>query len=224
VVGPFAEGVPTDGTNLALRAARALDANVAIELHKGIAPGAGLGGGSADAAAVLKGAPEVAGVHMHFLDVERIAATLGADVPFCLRSGGAMRVRGVGDDLARVILPDLAVVIATPPYGCSTAEVYRAWDALGGPVGATVEIEGLPPLRNDLEPAAHHVEPRLVAFKAAVERAAGAPALLAGSGSSYAVIARTDSEAEATRARIADAVEGQVVTGRTVDAGVRRRL
>jgi 4-diphosphocytidyl-2-C-methyl-D-erythritol kinase len=144
-------------------------------------------------------------------------------VPFCLRSGGAMRVRGVGDDLARVILPDLAVVIATPPYGCVTADVYRAWDALGGPVGPTVEIDGLPPLRNDLEPAAHHVEPRLVAFKAAIERAAAAPALLAGSGSSYAVITRSDADAEAARARIAEAVEAQVVVGRTMDAGVRRR-
>ena len=224
VTGADAEGVPTDATNLALRAADALGASVAIELHKGIAPGAGLGGGSADAAAVLASAPTVAGVAVHFLEVERIAATLGADVPFCLRSGGAMRVRGVGDDLARVILPDLAVVIATPPYGCATADVYRAWDELGGPRGTEVEINGLPPLRNDLEPAAHHVEPRLVAFKAAIERAAGAPALLAGSGSSYAVIARTDADAETVRARIAEAVEGQIVVGRTVDAGVRRRL
>ena len=224
VSGPCASGVPADDTNLALRAAHALPANVVIELHKGIPPGAGLGGGSADAAAVLKGAPTVAGVHLHFLDVEGIAATLGADVPFCLRAAGAMRVRGVGEDLARVILPELAIVIATPPFGCSTAEVYRAWDALGGPEGVTVEVDGLPPLRNDLEPAAHHVEPRLVAFKAAVEAAAGAPALLAGSGSSYAVVCRTDADAEAARARIADAVEGRVVVGHTVEAGVRVHL
>ena len=223
VTGVGAENVPADDTNLALRAARALGANVAIELRKGIAPGAGLGGGSADAAAVLKGAPAVAGVDVHFLEVERIAATLGADVPFCLRSGGAMRVRGVGDDLARVILPELWLVIATPPYGCATADVYRAWDALGGPVGTTVEIDGLPLLRNDLEPAAHHVEPRLVAFKADIERAARAPALLAGSGSSYAVIARSEAAAATARARIASAVDGQVVMGRTVDAGVRLR-
>ena len=223
VTGVGAENVPADDTNLALRAARALGANVAIELRKGIAPGAGLGGGSADAAAVLKGAPAVAGVDVHFLEVERIAATLGADVPFCLRSGGAMRVRGVGDDLARVILPELWLVIATPPFGCATADVYRAWDALGGPVGTTVELDGLPPLRNDLEPAAHQVEPRLVAFKADVERAARAPAVLAGSGSSYAVIVRSEAAAATARARIASAVVGQVVMGRTVDAGVRLR-
>jgi 16S rRNA (adenine1518-N6/adenine1519-N6)-dimethyltransferase len=224
VSGPFAAGVPTDDSNLALRAAHALGANVAIELHKGIPPGAGLGGGSADAAGVLKGAPMVGGVHVHFLDVESIAAELGADVPFCLRSAGAMRVRGVGEDLARVILPELAVVIATPPFGCATADVYRVWDEMGGPEGVTVEIDGLPPLRNDLEPAAHRVEPRLVAFKAAVERAADRPAILAGSGSSYAVIARTEADAEAVRARVASAVEGQVVVGRTVAAGVRQRL
>lgn len=223
VSGPYAGRVPTDDTNLALRAARALGADVAIEVHKGIPPGAGLGGGSADAAAVLAAAPAVAGVDLQRFDLDAIAATLGADVPFSLRSAGAMRVRGVGDELARVILPELSVVIATPPFGCATVDVYRAWDDLGGPVGDTVDIDGLPPLRNDLEPAAHHVEPRLVAFKAAVEDAAGKPAILAGSGSSYAVIVRTDAEAQTTRARIADAVDGQVVVGHTVDAGVRPR-
>jgi 16S rRNA (adenine1518-N6/adenine1519-N6)-dimethyltransferase len=222
VSGRHTADVPSDDTNLALRAARELGANVSIELHKGIPTGAGLGGGSADAAAVLRGAPKVAGLDIHHFDIERIAASLGADVPFCLR-GGAMRMRGVGEDLDPVNLPDLHVVIATPPFGCSTVAVYRAWDELGGPVGETVHIEGLPPLRNDLEPAAHHVEPRLAAYKAAVERAADAPALLAGSGSSYAVVFRNAAAAEEARSRIASVVEGQIVVGRTVDSGVRER-
>jgi 4-diphosphocytidyl-2-C-methyl-D-erythritol kinase len=135
-----------------------------------------------------------------------------------------MRVRGIGEDLEPVNLPDLAVVIATPPFRCATADVYRAWDELGGPLGNTVAIDGLPPLRNDLEPAAHHVEPRLAAFKAAVERAAGAPAVLAGSGSSYAVVFSNIGAAEDARARIAETLDGQVVVGLTVDAGVRERL
>jgi 4-diphosphocytidyl-2C-methyl-D-erythritol kinase len=134
-----------------------------------------------------------------------------------------MRVRGVGEDLVAVELPGLVVVIATPTFGCATADVYRAWDQLDGPEGRTVEVDGLPPLRNDLEPAAHHVEPRLGAFRDAVERAAGAPALLAGSGSSYAVMFRDQAEAEAARARISQAVRGQVVVGRTVNLGVQRR-
>jgi 4-diphosphocytidyl-2-C-methyl-D-erythritol kinase len=215
VTGPFAAGVPTDDTNLAVRAARAAGANFAIELHKGIPHGAGLGGGSADAAAVLVG--------VDANERERIAVTLGADVPFCLRSNGAMRMRGIGEQLEPISVRDLAVVIATPTFACATADVYRAWDALGGPTRDTVEIDGLPPLRNDLEPAAHHVEPRLADFKNAVEAAAGEPALLAGSGSSYAVVFRDPAAAQAARARVSDAVEGQVVVGHTVNSGVRVR-
>jgi 4-diphosphocytidyl-2C-methyl-D-erythritol kinase len=123
--------------------------------------------------------------------------------------------------LERVMLPELSVVIATPPFGCSTVAVYRAWDTLGGPEGETVNVEGLPPLRNDLERAAHAVEPRLAAFKVLVEHAAGAPALLAGSGSSYALLFHSDEEAEAARARIREVVEGHIVVGHTINAGVR---
>jgi 4-diphosphocytidyl-2-C-methyl-D-erythritol kinase len=132
-----------------------------------------------------------------------------------------MRMRGIGDELAAVTLPSFSVVVATPPFGCSTAAVYRAWDTLGGPVGETVEIQGLPPLRNDLERAAHAVEPRLAAFKVLIEHAAGAPALLAGSGSSYALLFATHEEADEAAARIAEVVEGQVVVGHTIDACVR---
>jgi 4-diphosphocytidyl-2-C-methyl-D-erythritol kinase len=173
-----------------------------------------LGGGSADAAAVLVGVDAP--------DPVLVAESLGADVPFCL-FGGAMRMRGIGDQLEAISLPELWIVIATPSFGCSTADVYRAWDALGGPQGRRLEIDGLPPLRNDLEPAAHHVEPRLVAFRDAVEAAAGAPAVLAGSGSSYAVVFRAEAVAEATRARVTYTVDGQVVVGHTVDSGVRVR-
>jgi 16S rRNA (adenine1518-N6/adenine1519-N6)-dimethyltransferase len=221
VNGPQGSGVPVGEENLALRAACGLGANVAIELHKGIPIGAGLGGGSADAAAVLIGAPRLAGIDVDAGALARFAASLGADVPFCLAAAGPMRVRGIGDDLVRVTLPSFAVVIATPPFGCSTEAVYRAWDTLGGPVGETIEIDGLPPLRNDLERAAHAVEPRLAAFKVLVEHAAGSPALLAGSGSSYALLFATTAQAEAARARISEVVEGQIVVGHTIDACVR---
>ena len=139
---------------------------VEIALHKGIPSGAGLGGGSADAAGVLValGADPA------------LAATLGADVPFCMQ-GGAARVGGIGDGLEPVELPGGWFVVATPRFGCSTADVYRAWDALGGPHDQV----------NDLQAAAEHVEPRLREFKRQVEAVAGAPAFLAGSGSSYAV-------------------------------------
>jgi 4-diphosphocytidyl-2-C-methyl-D-erythritol kinase len=194
VVGPFAAGVPADETNLAWRAAAACGASVAIRLHKGIPPGAGLGGGSADAAAVLVA-----------LDADPgIAPSLGADVPFCMR-GGAARVRGVGDLLEGLEMPPRTVLVATPRFGCTTADVYRAWDELGGP---HAEVNGLG--ANDLEPAAHRVEPRLLAFKHAVEAAARAPAILAGSGSSYAAVFDDRAEAERARKRVTDTVDGSV--------------
>ena len=138
-----------------------------------------------------------------------IAATLGADVPFCMR-GGFARVSGIGEILEPGPTPDLAIVVATPPFSCVTADVYRAWDALGGPRHET----------NDLEPAAEHVEPRLVGFKRRVEAAAGAPAILAGSGSSYAVVFEDRDEAAAARARVAAAIRGSVWLASTSPVGV----
>jgi 4-diphosphocytidyl-2-C-methyl-D-erythritol kinase len=199
VTGPFADGVPADASNLAWRAADACGAPAAIELHKGIPSGAGLGGGSADAAAVLTA---LGG------DAAR-AASLGADVPFCMRGGFAI-VRGIGDELERGENLALAVVVVTPPFACSTADVFRTWDELGGPHDDV----------NDLRAAAEHVEPRLVEFRREVEAAAGAPAILAGSGSSYAVVFEHEAEAERARDRIAATTTGSVFVGSTAPHGV----
>jgi 4-diphosphocytidyl-2-C-methyl-D-erythritol kinase len=176
VEGPFRAGVPADMTNLAWRAAEALGTPLAIRLTKEIPHGAGLGGGSADAAAVL-----VAGG-----GDEHLGATLGSDVPFCLR-GGAAWMRGRGELLEPVTLPPLRFVLAVPDFACSTPAVYRAWDELGGPSGRVVEVDGVGPLANDLEPAAERVEPRLREFREHLERVSGRPALLAGSGSAYVI-------------------------------------
>jgi 4-diphosphocytidyl-2-C-methyl-D-erythritol kinase len=198
VAGEFASGVPADRTNLAWRAADACAASVAITLRKGIPPGAGLGGGSADAAALLVARGSDAAV----------GASLGADVPFCMH-GGPARVSGIGDVVEPVALAAKFVVIASPHFGCATVDVYRAWDELGGPRDPV----------NDLEPAAHHVEPRLVSFKHTVEDAAGARAILAGSGASYAVVFDDAADAEAARRRVAESVNGWVWLGTTRGPG-----
>jgi 4-diphosphocytidyl-2-C-methyl-D-erythritol kinase len=202
VTGPFAAGVPADPTNLAWRAADACGATVHIALHKGIPSGAGLGGGSADAAAVLVA-----------LDADpALAPALGADVAFCM-NGGRGRVRGIGEVVEPVEPEPLSIVVATPSFRCATADVYAAWDALGGPRDEP----------NDLQPAAHYVEPRLAAFRREVEVAAGAPAVLAGSGSSYAVVFADPGRAAAARAQIAEAVAGHVWLASTTTKGTNVR-
>jgi 4-diphosphocytidyl-2-C-methyl-D-erythritol kinase len=194
------EGVPTDHRNLAFVAAEKLlvragrsGHGVRLVLRKQIPVGAGLGGGSADAAAALLAVRRLLDVDVDDATVLELAAEVGSDVSFCVR-GGAAWMRGRGDVIEPVALPNgLAFLVALPPFGLSTPDVYRAWDALGGPRATrTVPAPGrvaalLPELANDLAPAAEALEPRLVEFRAALEAATGRPALLAGSGSAYVV-------------------------------------
>lgn len=168
VTGPAASGVPDGPQNLVRRALAAVGRTAFVRVDKRIRAGAGLGGGSADAAAVLRWAG--------CTDLE-VAARLGADVPFCL-VGGRARVTGVGEVVAPLPWTDESYTLVTPPFGVDTAAVYRAWDALGGPAG-----EGV----NDLEAAALAVEPRLAGVRDELARATGSAPILAGSGSTWFV-------------------------------------
>ena len=165
---PGAGHVPTGGDNLVARALDLAGRRARVTLHKSIPAGAGLGGGSADAAAILRWAG---------VDDERRAAQLGADVAFCLR-GGRARVAGIGEIIQPLPFERRTFTLCTPPYGCSTAAVYEAWDELGGPAGAA---------GNDLEAAALAVEPRLAGFRDALAEATGQRPRLAGSGSTWFV-------------------------------------
>ncbi|HEY5271829.1 MAG TPA: 4-(cytidine 5'-diphospho)-2-C-methyl-D-erythritol kinase [Acidimicrobiales bacterium] len=158
--------VPTNDTNLVARALALSGRSAFIRLVKRIPAGAGLGGGSTDAAAVLR--------YFGALDRER-ASSLGADVPFCLEGGRAL-VSGIGESLEPLRDEPLSFVIVTPAFPVSTKAVYDAYDELGHPSG---------PGDNDLEAAAIAVEPRLVALRRAISEVAGRAPTLAGSGASY---------------------------------------
>jgi 4-diphosphocytidyl-2-C-methyl-D-erythritol kinase len=160
--------VPVDDSNLVRRALELIGRRAHVRVHKRIPPGAGLGGGSADAAAVLRWAG---------VDDVALAAKLGADVPFCLR-GGRARVTGVGEVLEPLPFVPRTFTLVLPPFGCDTTAVYRAWDAQGGPVGAG---------SNDLEPAALEIEPRLGEWRDRLGNATGQEPQLAGSGSTWFV-------------------------------------
>lgn len=168
VIGATGLAVLADDDNLVRRALRAVGRTAHVRLTKRIPAGAGLGGGSADAAAVLRWAG--------CTDIP-LAASLGADVPFCLL-GGRARVRGIGDVLDPLPPVERTFTLLTPPFGVSTPAVYRAWDDLGGPTA-----EGL----NDLEPAALAVEPRLAEWRDRLGAATGQTPVLAGSGSTWFV-------------------------------------
>jgi 4-diphosphocytidyl-2-C-methyl-D-erythritol kinase len=190
VTGPTAAGVPEGEENLVVRAAKSVlpdGAGLRVRLRKQIPSGAGLGGGSSDAAAVLRVCAQTHGLAAEV--VEHAAAAVGSDVPFCLHGGPAW-MRGRGERIEPLTLPDaVRVLVVVPPFAIGTARVYRAWDELGGPrsargLVAPPALAGLvEELANDLEPAAEHVEPQLRPFREALETAVGAPALLAGSGS-----------------------------------------
>lgn len=168
IVGASGLAIPADDDNLVRRALRAVGRRAQVRLVKRIPAGAGLGGGSADAAAVLRWAG---------CDDLAVAASLGADVPFCLR-GGRARVTGIGDVLQPLPVVERAFTLLTPPFGVSTPAVYRAWDDLGGP-----RAEG----PNDLEGAALAVEPRLAEWRDRLGEATGKAPVLAGSGSTWFV-------------------------------------
>ncbi len=168
VTGPAAVGVPGGQDNLVRRALVAVGRTAQVRLTKRIPAGAGLGGGSADAAAVLRWAAQ---------DDLAVAASLGADVPFCL-VGGRARVTGVGEVVEPLPFEYRTFTVVVPPIRVSTPDVYKAWDELGGPAG---------PNGNDLEPAALLVAPDLSHWRDGLAHATGQTPRLAGSGGTWFV-------------------------------------
>ncbi len=154
--------------NLVSRALRAIGRQAAVRLVKRVPAGAGLGGGSADAAAILRWAG---------VNDPSVALTLGADVPFCL-VGGRARVRGVGEEIERLDSEARSYVLLLPPVGIDTAACYRAWDELG-----TTGSEG----DNDLEEAAVRLEPALARWRDTLGAVCGQRPRMAGSGSTWFV-------------------------------------
>lgn len=181
------EGRPNDlpADNLVTRALSLLgrEADVHVVLTKEIPAGAGLGGGSADAAAVLRWGG--------WTDLSA-AAAIGADVAFCL-VGGRARVRGIGEVVEPLPFEDRAFTLLTPPIHVSTPVVYAEWDRLGGPTD--------PRTRNDLEPAALSAFPSLAVWRDRLGDATGVTPTLAGSGGTWFV-----------EGAFPDAVPGCVVT------------
>ncbi len=209
---------PEGEDNLVVAAARRLaDATgcrrgATLGLRKRIPSGAGLGGGSADAAAALVLLAELWGLPRDPALILPLAAQLGADVPFFLVGGLALGV-GRGDEVVALAdLPELAVVVAVPPVAVATASVYRRLEAPAPwrrPSGAVYSVaSGLVrqpswrELRNDLEPVVVRGWPEVAAALAALDRDAALRVGVTGSGSAVFGLYPTGSRARDAASRL----------------------
>ena len=212
------DALKAEPDNLVLRAAPALQqatgtqkgAHITLEKH--IPTGAGLGGGSADAAAALKGLNELWGLGLPLKSLQDIGLSLGADIPFCL-ADAPMRVRGIGERLSPLpVGRTFELVLVKPCDGLSTREVYQRSDTLS-PIHPKTEaamdalaLGDLPLLRasaaNALLPAALALRPALSeAFDALC--AADAPfTAMTGSGAVIFGAFKTAAEADAAYERL----------------------
>lgn len=242
--GPQSQTVPTDGTNLALRAARAVaehtgvDDGVHLHLVKGVPVAGGMAGGSADAAAALVACDALWGTGLSRDELLRLAAELGSDVPFSLVGHTA-----VGQGRGHLLTPALSRgefhwAFAVQDHGLSTPAVYEAFDDLHVPrSGALDEDQDVPlmqallagdaaalgaALHNDLEQAAIELEPGLAEPLAIATDAGALGAVVSGSGPTVAALARSRQHALAIAAAFtASGVADRVLTATGPVAGAR---
>ncbi|WP_116599332.1 4-(cytidine 5'-diphospho)-2-C-methyl-D-erythritol kinase [Primorskyibacter marinus] len=227
VTGPFAAGVPVDRRNLIWRAAEAAGWTGRIELEKHIPHGAGLGGGSADAAAVWRSLCGANAADMLGLDT---VLALGADVPVCL-TPMPQRMQGIGERLRPVRpVPVLNLVLVNPGVQVATPKVFRALAQRENPEmphcdGWTCEaqfIDWLTRQRNDLELPACELAPEIIS---ALEALGGSLlARMSGSGATCFGIYETPAQAHETASEIAARhSDWWVVHTQTEGAGQARR-
>jgi 4-diphosphocytidyl-2-C-methyl-D-erythritol kinase len=228
-------GSPVRG-NLVVRAFSAGRAALGVplpplvaHLDKRIPVGGGLGGGSADAASALDCALQMWGVGLSRERLNVVAADLGSDVPFFASGATLAWVTGRGESVERLPPPDgqPGILLVTPAFSLSTAEVFARFDELSQ---APRELPASPPdgpdlaaaaerLRdaNDLWPAASSVAPQLGTLRDALEARTGQPWLLSGSGSTlFALYASATAATEAGRSIAA--AELDELRGATINA------
>lgn len=207
--------VPPGDANLAVRAAKAyLEAaelrpeypfGVALELHKRIPMQAGMGGGSSDAAGVLAGLNAMLSAPVDSAQLNAIAHSLGADVPFFLGPSGAVLIEGIGGQGTPIALPRFWAAIVKPAFGVSTIWAYEHCTPCGGPRGVEQLLAALEAgdlkrvgelMRNDLEPPVAQLHPEITAVRRQLLEAGALGAMMTGSGSAVFGLAESREAAE----------------------------
>lgn len=216
-----------DETNLAYRAAAKILAygrvsgGVRIQLQKRIPMAAGLAGGSADAAAVLRGVNELYGLNLSLDELCSLAAQLGSDIPFCL-CGGTMLATGRGEVLKRLPpVPAFWVVLAKPPISVSTAWAYQHYDAEGAErhpdneamcraIAAGSREELAPLLCNVLESVTIKQYPVIAAYKEKMLQQGAMVSMMSGSGPTVFGLLETRAAAERLAAVLREQTDADV--------------
>ncbi|AEG13797.1 4-diphosphocytidyl-2-C-methyl-D-erythritol kinase [Desulfofundulus kuznetsovii DSM 6115] len=211
--------IPPGPENLVYRAAELLQRvtgcrqGVHIFLFKNIPVAAGLGGGSADAAATLAALNQLWSLGLSQEELLVLAAKLGADVPFCL-VGGTVLARGKGELLTPLKpLPPLGVVLVTPPLAVSTARIYREYDRLLPGVHpdtpamvAAIERQDITAvaalLGNILEPVTATLYTQVYVVKEALKAAGASGVVMSGSGPTVLGLCRDEGEARRVAGRL----------------------
>jgi 4-diphosphocytidyl-2-C-methyl-D-erythritol kinase len=220
--------IPTDESNLAMKALRGFEKAAGrvqpfhLHLEKRIPHGAGLGGGSSDAAAVLRALNQLSGEPLTAAQLHDIAAGLGSDVPFFLH-GGVCDASGRGEVLTPVAdFPwELPLVLIKPPFGISTPWAYQRWAGSAELKGVRYAPQECPwgSMVNDLERPVFQKWTMLPAVKTwLLEQPETQAALMSGSGSTMFAVCHTaeGAEALAAKARELCGETTQVVVTRSV--------
>jgi 4-diphosphocytidyl-2-C-methyl-D-erythritol kinase len=227
IEGPFAGALTGEADNIVLKAARALAqkagvaANANITLTKNLPVASGLGGGSTDAAAALRGLCKLWRVNLTEADLQSIAISLGSDVPVCLK-GRPCWVEGAGEKLTVIpIFPLLHVVLVNPGVAVSTAEAYRTAQTKSGTGqehsatfrDANALIAFLETVHNDLEEPAFRLAPIVHdVINALCEEQATLLARMSGSGATCFGLYGSADAAREVAAKISKAHPGWWVT------------
>ncbi|MEL6644529.1 MAG: 4-(cytidine 5'-diphospho)-2-C-methyl-D-erythritol kinase [Pseudomonadota bacterium] len=222
VDGPQADGVPQDASNLVWRAAQTVPGvgPVSIHLTKHLPAAAGIGGGSSDAAAALRGCwaleqgAEAAGQKARTFEDDGEIRRLGADIPMCVYPT-TLRARGIGEDITPVPIPPVPAVLINPRVPVSTPSVFAALESKTNPAmvdplpvfeTAPTLIDWLRSQRNDLEPPARRIAPVIDTVLHSLSGTPGcALARMSGSGATCFGLYDSDRAAQAAHDRLAEA-------------------
>jgi 4-diphosphocytidyl-2-C-methyl-D-erythritol kinase len=215
--GRFSGTLAAEGDNLVTRARDRLRDTLArsgqaappahIHLEKNLPVASGIGGGSADAAATLRGLMRLWQAGLPKGDLDAIALSLGADVPMCL-AGRPLVASGIGEDITPLTLPALPIVLANPLVGVSTPAVFKALASkhnapLAVPARSANWPETIAGLRNDLEPPARQLCPEIGLISQSLAQTGASLVRMSGSGATCFALYGSDAEATAATATLA---------------------